>query len=100
MYIKVILKDRKGNKHEVKVKNNSKISVPTSKFNLIKFAFSTNKLLFNFYCKLRKFNPKEFKIEKIETDNPLIAQQIAKTLPNMKVEFYPSDPDKIEQVIK
>ncbi|MBC7120965.1 MAG: hypothetical protein H5T33_05255 [Candidatus Methanosuratus sp.] len=72
MYITAVIKDRQGNRQEITARIDAEILVPIGMANKIKYAIDTNRLLAEFYMKMRKFADKDHAIEEILTDNLIV----------------------------
>lgn len=85
MYIKAIIKNRNGEKFKIHVKNKCNIILPNGYIEQFKHSIATSRLLASFYRKMRKYANQNYCIEKIYTDNALIADRFQKE--DVKVEF-------------
>lgn len=89
MYIKAVIKNKRGNLFEVHVKNECNIISPNGIIEQARYSVASAQLLANFYRKMRKYANENHAIEKIYTDNALIADKLQKE--GVKVEFAPEE---------
>jgi len=94
MYVQMILKDRQGNLHEVKVKNRCKIVNPKSFWEQLQYGVATNDLLGKFALKFRKYANENYALVEVHTDNALLAKKLMDEGYNVVFDPYPEGDDK------
>jgi len=91
MYVQMVLKDRQGNLHEVKVKNGCKIVNPKSFWEQLQYGVATNDLLGKFTLKFRKFANENYALVEVHTDNALLAKKLMDEGYNVVFDPYPEE---------